>query len=66
MLLQVHDEIIFEVPEDMVADVVPVLKQELTCEDYDIPLSVTIKVGQNWKDLHEYQRESTTASGATR
>ena len=66
MLLQVHDEIILEVPEGMVDDVVPMLKQELTCDDYDIPLTVSIKVGKNWKDLHEYQRESTTASGETR
>lgn len=54
MLLQVHDEIVLEAPENMIGDVVPVLREALTCNDYEIPLTVTIKVGKNWKDLQVY------------
>lgn len=55
MLLQVHDEIVLEAPENMVDDVVPVLREALTCNDYEIPLTVTIKVGKNWRDLEAHK-----------
>ncbi len=54
MLLQVHDELVLEAPENIVGDVIPLLKEALTCNDYVIPLTVTVKVGKNWRDLEEY------------
>jgi DNA polymerase-1 len=53
MTLQVHDELVFEVPEGEV-DVM----RGLVCEHmqnvypFRVPLVVDIGVGQNWRDLH--------------
>ncbi|NPV27587.1 MAG: DNA polymerase I [Firmicutes bacterium] len=52
MLLQVHDELIFEVPRDEIKVVVPLVK---TCMEnavtLSVPLVVDIHVGPNWYDL---------------
>jgi DNA polymerase-1 len=52
MTLQVHDELVFEVPEKEVDTM-----RELVCEHmqnvypFKVPLMVDIGVGQNWRDL---------------
>ena len=52
MTLQVHDELVFEVPENEVETM-----RELVCEHmqtvypFKVPLMVDIGVGQNWRDL---------------
>ena len=52
MTLQVHDELVFEVPEQEVETM-----RELVCEHmqnvypFRVPLVVDIGVGQNWRDL---------------
>lgn len=51
MLLQVHDELVFEVPEAILMDVAKVVKEEMTCNDYEIPLTVSLEVGKNWGDM---------------
>lgn len=48
MMLQVHDELILEVPEDIVMDVAKVMKKEMTIRKYEIPLTVSISVGDDW------------------
>jgi len=48
MLLQVHDEVLLEVPKELVNDVAEVAKESMTITKYEIPLTVTIKVGDNW------------------
>jgi DNA polymerase-1 len=58
MLLQVHDELIFEIKDSQVKKVVPdiisimedVLKGK---DDKQVPLIAEAKVGKNWKDLEE-------------
>ena len=52
MLLQVHDEIILEVPEDELAVVVPLVRQTMA-EAYtlSVPLKVDVEVGQNWLEM---------------
>ena len=53
MTLQVHDELVFEVPETEVDTM-----RDLVCEHmqnvypFKVPLMVDIGVGQNWRDLH--------------
>lgn len=53
MLLQVHDELIFEVPEDE-ADTVPQKLQELMETAYEIavPLDVDMGLADNWLEAH--------------
>ncbi|NTW36972.1 MAG: DNA polymerase I, partial [Syntrophobacteraceae bacterium] len=53
MLLQVHDELVFEVPEDYVDDAVPEIRK-LMCQaaSLDAPLEVDIGVGRNWDEAH--------------
>lgn len=53
MLLQVHDELLFEVPEDEIRIVKPFIKKEME-EVYklDVPLKVDISFGKNWDEAH--------------
>ncbi len=55
MLLQVHDELLFEVKNDTVSDVVPVLKRimedVLTKEVAHVPIITEAAVGKNWGEL---------------
>ena len=57
MLLQVHDELLFEVPEDQVGatiDVVTAVMEGATAPGLDltVPLIVDSGVGDNWDDAH--------------
>jgi DNA polymerase-1 len=53
MLLQVHDELLFEVPEDELEAITPVIKREME-EVYSlaVPLKVDINHGGNWGEAH--------------
>jgi DNA polymerase I len=49
MLLQIHDELIFEAPEDQIEDLARLVRQEMSLvEEFSVPLKVDIKVGDNW------------------
>jgi DNA polymerase-1 len=52
LLLQVHDELVFELPEDLVPQVAPVVR-EVMCgaARLDVPLEVEPKAGPNWRDM---------------
>ena len=57
MLLQVHDELIFEVPKDAVKETTNVVRRvmENACEPVvklDVPLIVDAGVGDNWAEAH--------------
>lgn len=53
MIMQVHDELVFEVPEDEVSDISKLVKEEMEgaikCE---VPLKVEVGVGKNWNEAH--------------
>jgi len=51
MDIQVHDEVVTEVPEKLVMDVAKLMKEKMTINDYEIPLTVSIKVGDNWGNM---------------
>ncbi len=52
MLLQVHDELLFEVPEAEVAPLVEMVKDEMQqVYALDVPLVADVKVGPNWRDM---------------
>jgi DNA polymerase-1 len=52
MLLQVHDELIFEVREDAAEKAIPLLKQamEHACE-FAVPLLVEVARGEKWGEM---------------
>jgi DNA polymerase-1 len=52
LLLQVHDELVFEIKDGLVKKLVPKLRQ--TMEDVyklDVPLIVDVKFGNNWQEV---------------
>ena len=53
MLLQVHDELVFEVPEAELEAVKQLIKTEMEhVVDLSVPLIVDIGVGDNWYEAH--------------
>jgi DNA polymerase-1 len=54
MLLQVHDELLLEVPKSEVETVKPIV-EEIMCEAFelDVPLKVETCTGENWLELKE-------------
>jgi DNA polymerase-1 len=57
MLLQVHDELIFEVPEDEVAATLPVVQHVMQDAPFpavllSVPLHVDARAAENWDEAH--------------
>jgi DNA polymerase I len=58
ILLQIHDELIFEVPEKEVKNITKVIKEEMTSvtesdlHTFSTPLTVDVNTGNNWGILH--------------
>jgi DNA polymerase-1 len=51
MLLQIHDELIFEVPSDQVDNLAAMVVEEMSgVFEMAVPLSVDVKVGANWAE----------------
>ncbi|MDA1314049.1 MAG: DNA polymerase I [Acidobacteria bacterium] len=52
MLLQVHDELLFEAPEDEVAELAKLVKREMEgVYQLRVPLLADVKAGLNWRDM---------------
>ena len=58
MLLQIHDELVFESPQDELKNIIPIIKTEMTevtsNQYYSLstPLTVDINSGENWGLAH--------------
>jgi DNA polymerase I len=53
LLLQVHDELIFEVPEGELEGVTGAVREEMeTAVTLDVPLRVSIEAGRSWGEMH--------------
>ena len=53
MILQVHDELLFEVPEqELQTDSRPCQRRNGKGRKLDVPLQVDIGVGKNWSEAH--------------
>ena len=58
LLLQIHDELIFEVPKKNVDKISKVIKDEMISvinsdlHTFSIPLLVDLNIGNNWGLLH--------------
>ncbi len=56
-LLQVHDELLLEVPRDEVDRLVPVLRETMeSALPLDVPLTVDVKVGDDWESMTPISR----------
>jgi DNA polymerase-1 len=53
MILQVHDELLFEVPESELQTVLNIVKKNMEeAVKLTVPLKVDIGYGQNWAEAH--------------
>ena len=57
MLLQVHDELVFEAPDDEVEATLPVVSKVMTEAPFPavqlkVPLAVEARAAQNWDEAH--------------
>ena len=58
MLLQIHDELVFESPKEEVEKIVPIIKKNMSSvsssehHQFSIPLTVDINSGNNWGEAH--------------
>ena len=58
ILLQIHDELIFEVPEKEVETITKIIQEEMTSvtesdlHSFSTPLTVDVNIGSNWGILH--------------
>ena len=52
LVLQVHDELLFELPESEVGTFAPWVKAQMEeAVRLDVPIVVDLKVGKNWQDM---------------
>ena len=52
MILQVHDELLFEAPEKEIPRLKKLVKQAMeNVQELKVPLIVDVKVGPNWRDM---------------
>ena len=52
MTLQVHDELVFEVPENEIETMRSMVREQMeSVHQLSVPLMVEIGVGKNWRDL---------------
>ena len=57
MLLQVHDELIFEVPNGEIDKTLPIIKRvmedaPMPAVSLHVPLSVEARAADNWEEAH--------------
>jgi DNA polymerase-1 len=53
MLLQIHDELLFEVPENKVDEATRIIKRDMEqAWELSVPLEVDIGAGDNWAEAH--------------
>ena len=62
MLLQVHDELVFETDEEELPALASLAEEVMeSALPLDVPLEVDLKVGQNWEQMDRYQRDGDGA-----
>ena len=53
MLLQVHDELIFEIKDEFVEKYSKIISEIMSSViKLDIPLEVSVGIGKNWSEAH--------------
>jgi DNA polymerase-1 len=67
MLLQVHDELVLEVPRDEVDAIAPVVRETMeTALPLDVPLDVDVRVGDDWQEMNTLGAPGTDGADAGR
>jgi DNA polymerase-1 len=52
MLLQIHDELVFEAPDAEIPELAKLVEEEMTTAiDFDVPIRVEVAAGPNWLDV---------------
>ncbi len=55
MLLQIHDELVFESPPDQLSELATLVNEEMSgAAELDVPLKVDIKTGNNWAECEPW------------
>lgn len=66
MLLQIHDELIFEVRRDVLASVSALIKHEMeTALELAVPLEATLKTGSTWYDVQAFDPDEPAEDAAS-
>ena len=58
LLLQIHDELVFESPQNELEKILPIIKKNMSdvsnseYHQFTIPLTVDINSGNNWGEVH--------------
>jgi DNA polymerase-1 len=53
MVLQIHDELVFDCPKDEVEELIVLVRKEMqSAYDFGVPLDVSIGTGANWLEAH--------------
>jgi len=54
MIMTVHDELVFDVPNEEVKTMVSLVRQEMEgAMDLKVPMKVSVKVGPNWLEMEK-------------
>ena len=54
MIMTVHDELVFDVPQEEVKSMVSLVRQEMEgAMDLSVPMKTSIKVGPNWLEMEK-------------
>jgi DNA polymerase-1 len=67
MLLQVHDELVLEVPEVELAEAAGLVVREMKhAVELSVPLELELKVGRSWGAMRKLAVPGRTGGGASR
>lgn len=55
MILQIHDQIMFEVPNKVVEEILPKIKTIMEDLPFDVPMKVDFSIGDSWGSLKKVQ-----------
>jgi len=54
LILQIHDELVFEVPEPELNELIKLVRQKMEgCVEFNVPIKAVAKVGKNWLEMKE-------------
>lgn len=56
MVIQVHDELVFDFPNSEKDSLVKIVKKDMEeAIELDVPIKVSLKIGKNWRDVEEHE-----------